>query len=187
MGTGRKDTIEQQFREIVEAHQDRVRNTCFRFLKSREDAQDVAQEVFIQVYKSLDDFRGEAQLSTWIYRIAVTKSLDFLRRKNRQRRMGSVKAILGFGSEVDEIADRTGGTPEGDFEQSERERLLGWAVGKLPESQRVAITLSNYEGYSNQEIADIMQTSVSAVEALLHRGRKNLERRLTNYFGTRLK
>jgi len=179
---GSRTQQEQEFRKMVEMHQDRVINTCYRFLKSREDATDVAQEVFMQVYKSLDDFRGESQLSTWIYRISVTKSLDFIRRKNRQRRLGSVKTILGLGSELNDLPDNSGSTPEGDFDDAERGRILSWAVSKLPESQRVAITLSNYECYTNQEIADILQTSVSAVEALLHRGRKNLGSRLQKYF-----
>lgn len=186
MNTGSRTQQEQQFRKIVETHQDRVLNTCYRFLKSREDAQDVAQEVFIQVYKSLDEFRGDAQLSTWIYRIAVTKSLDFIRRQNRQRRMGSVKTLLGFGSEVIEVADTQGITPERDLDDQERQKILAWAVSKLPESQRVAITLSNYEDYSNREIAEIMRTSVSAVESLLHRGRKNLEKRLWKYFASQM-
>lgn len=187
MNTGNRTQQEQQFRKIVETHQDRVLNTCYRFLKSREDAHDVAQDVFMQVYKSLDEFRGESQLSTWIYRIAVRKSLDAIRNQNRKRRLGSVKTILGLGSEIVDLPDTSGSTPEGDFDDAERKRLLGWAVAKLPESQRVAITLSNYESYTNQEIADILQTSVSAVEALLHRGRKNLERRLEKYFTMRLK
>jgi len=177
---------ENEFRDIVSIHQERVYSTCYRFLRSREDAQDISQEVFIQVYKSMDDFRGDAQLSTWIYRIAVTKSLDYLRRQNRKRRLGSVKALLGIGSDEHEIDVPSDSTPEGDLMQAEQSRMLAWAVAKLPENQRVAITLNNYEDYSNQEVADIMQTSVSAVEGLLHRGRKNLKRHLTEYFSTRV-
>ena len=74
------------FKSLVEIHQEKVRNTCFRFVKNSEDADDVAQEVFIQVYESLDKFRNEAEISTWIFRIAVNKSLDFLRRKKRKKR-----------------------------------------------------------------------------------------------------
>jgi len=173
---------EREFREIVNSHQQRVYSTCYRFLRSKEDAQDVSQDVFIQVYKSIEDFRGDAKLSTWIYRIAVTKSLDFLRRQNRKRRLGSVKSILGIGSEAGEIDIPSDRTPEGDFMAADQKEILAWAVGKLPENQRVAITMSNYEDYSNQEIADVLQTTVSAVEGLLHRGRKNLKKHLTKYY-----
>ena len=171
-----------KFRKVALEHQDRVYSTCFRFLRSREDAQDVSQEVFIQVYKSLDDFRGEAQLSTWIYRIAVTKSLDLIRKQNRKRRLGSVKALLSIGSGEGEVDVAGDSTPETDLMDAERNRILAWAMAKLPENQRVAITLSNYEDYSNQEIADIMNTSVSAIEGLMHRGRKNLKKHLTGHF-----
>lgn len=176
---------ENQFRKIVTTHQERVYSTCYRFLRSREDAQDVAQEVFIQVYKSLDDFRGDAEFSTWIYRIAVTRCIDLIRKRNRKRRMGSVISILRIGSHVDEWEVPDGSTPESEFMASEDSRILAWAVSRLPESQRVAITLCNYEDYSNKEVAKIMQTSLSAVEGLLHRGRKNLKKRLTDYYASR--
>ena len=181
--TSRKTTSEAaEFRKVVQEHQARVYSTCYRFLRSREDAQDVSQEVFIQVYKFLDDFRGEAQLSTWIYRIAVTKSLDLIRKQNRKRRLGSVKALLSIGSAEGEVDVSDDSTPETDLMDAERKRILAWAVAKLPDNQRVAITLSNYEDYSNQEIADIMNTSVSAIEGLLHRGRKNLKKHLSGHY-----
>lgn len=167
-GVNTKQTTSKKtdFRRVVLEHQERVYSTCYRFLRSREDAQDVSQDVFIQVYKSLDDFRGEAQLSTWIYRIAVTKSLDLIRRQNRKRRLGSVKALLSIGSAEGEVDVAGESTPETELMDAERNRILAWAVAKLPETQRVAITLSNYEDYSNQEIADIMNTSVSSIEGL---------------------
>ena len=176
--------VESDFRKLVSTHQERVYSTCYRFLRSREDAQDVSQEVFIQIYKSMSEFRGEAQLSTWIYRIAVTKSLDFLRRQNRKRRLGSVKAFIGIGTGEHEVDVAGEGDPESDLMEAETHKILAWAVAKLPENQRVAITLSNYEDQSNKEIADILQTSVSAVEGLLHRGRKKMRRSLNAYFNS---
>ncbi len=171
-----------EFRRVVLDHQERVYSTCYRFLRSREDAQDISQEVFLQVFKSLDDFRGEAQLSTWIYRIAVTKSLDLIRKQNRKRRLGSVKSLLRIGTEDGDIDIPDDRTPETDLMREDRKEVLAQALAKLPENQRVAITLSNYEDYSNQEIADIMNTSISAIEGLLHRGRKNLRKHLTGYY-----
>ena len=184
VSTIRPTSNESEFRRVVSDHQERVYSTCYRFLRSREDAQDVSQDVFIQVYKSLDDFRGEAQLSTWIYRIAVTKSLDLIRKQNRKRRLGSVKAMLRIGSDEGEVDVPDSTTPETEFMDADRNRILARAVAKLPENQRVAITLSNYEDYSNREIADILNTSVSAIEGLLHRGRKNLKKHLTGHFTT---
>jgi len=87
------------FRTIVETHQEKVRSTCFRFLNNREDADDAAQEVFVQVYESLSHFRKESELSTWIYRIAVNKSLDLLRKSQlmkARKRTWRIKNVNRF-------------------------------------------------------------------------------------------
>ena len=91
------------FKTVVELYQDRVLNTCFRFLFNREDAEDVSQEVFIEVYRSIASFRAEAKLSTWIYHIAVTRSIDLIRKKNRKKRFSQVKSLLGVGKQGKEL------------------------------------------------------------------------------------
>lgn len=91
------------FRTLVETHQEYVRNTCYRFLNNREDAENVAQEVFIQVHDSMKDFRNEAQISTWVYRIAVNKSLDFIRKKKRKKRFGQVVSLFGFSHDEESL------------------------------------------------------------------------------------
>lgn len=170
------------FRTIVETHQEKVRNTCFRFVKNAEDAEDVAQEVFLQVFESQSHFRGEAELSTWIYRIAVNKSLDFIRRKKRKKRFAQLTSLFGVG-EKDEVLDiPVPENPQKELEGKERKQILDWAVNTLAENQKAAITLSKYEEFSNKEIADIMEMSVSAVEALIHRAKKNLHKQLYKYY-----
>lgn len=170
------------FESVVENYREKVRRTCFRFVNNLEDADDVAQEVFIQVYESLTHFREESELSTWIYRIAVNKSLDFLRWKKRKKRFAKLTSIFGFTDEYDEIILPASGNPHDDFEKTERRAILRDAVDKLPGSQKTAITLSRWEELSNNEIAEIMNLSVSAVEALLHRAKKNLHKMLYKYF-----
>jgi RNA polymerase sigma-70 factor (ECF subfamily) len=170
------------FRYLVEQHQERVRNTCFRFVKNPQDADDVAQDVFIQVYESLSHFREDAELSTWIYRIAVNKSLDFIRKQKRKKRFAQLTSILGFGDDEDNVELPAAGDPLRDLENKERKQVLDWAIDKLPDNQKSAITLSKYEGFSNKEIADILDISVSAVEALIHRAKNNLNKQLYHYF-----
>jgi len=170
------------FKELVEEHQLKVINTCFRFLNNKEDAEDIAQEVFLEVHRSIDKFRGEAKLSTWIYRIAVTKSLDFIRKKKRKKRMGHLKRILGVDEELDKLPANNMDDPERALEKEERVKILEEALNSIAENQRTAIILSKYDGYSNQEIAEIMDTSISAVESLIHRAKKNLEKKLYYYF-----
>ena len=170
------------FRELVDLHRDRVLNICYRFLHSREDAEDVAQDVFVEVYRSLPGFRGESRLSTWLYRIAVTKSLDLIRRRNRKKRFGFLLAPLGMESPVEQVPAPPSSGPLARIEDRERSALLRQAVDSLPESQRIAVTLSKYEGVRNQEIAGIMEISVSAAESLIHRGMGNLRKRLCRYY-----
>ena len=172
------------FEQLVEEHQDKLINTCFRFVHSRQDAEDVAQEVFLAVHQSIDSFRGQSKLSSWIFRIAVTKSLDFVRRANRKKRSGRLKRVLGWVNDGEQAAIEPEESRSALDELADKERaeILRGAVDALPENQRIAVNLHNYQGFRYTEVAQIMETSVSSVESLLHRARKNLEKRLAHYF-----
>ena len=162
-----------------------VLNTCYRFVLNREDAEDIAQEVFLEAYRSLDSFRQESKLSTWLYRIAVTKSLDHLRKKKRKKRFSSLKRVMGFNDPAEELALPSSiETPAEVLSGSERTEVLQSALDSLPDNQKTAFLLSKYDGYSNQEIADVMQTTVSAVESLVHRAKKNLQKKLEKHYRT---
>ena len=176
---------EDDFSTIVAEHQDMVLNTCYRFVLNREDAEDIAQEVFLEAYRSLDSFRQESKLSTWLYRIAVTKSLDHLRKKKRKKRFSSLKRVMGFNDPAEELALPSSiETPAEALSGSERTEILQSALDSLPDNQKTAFLLSKYDGYSNQEIADVMQTTVSAVESLVHRAKKNLQKKLEKHYRT---
>jgi RNA polymerase sigma-70 factor (ECF subfamily) len=172
------------FRSLVDLHQEKVRNTCYRYVQNREDADDLAQEVFIQVYESLRHFREEAELATWIYRIAVNKSLDFLRRQKRKKRFAWLVS-LGDAEERDSRGLSAAGDPHSELEDAELKQILHAALGKLPENQQTAIILSKYQLLSNREIALIMDVTVSSVESLLHRAKANLQKVLSGYFTAR--
>ncbi len=173
---------ENDFSTIVAEHQDMVLNTCYRFVLNREDAEDIAQEVFLEAYRSLERFRQESKLSTWIYRIAVTKSLDHLRKKKRKKRFSSLKRIIGVNDPVEEITLPSQETPADVLAGNERTDILQSALDSLPENQKTAFLLSKYDGYSNQEIAEVLETTVSAVESLVHRAKKNLQKKLEKYY-----
>lgn len=175
-------TKEEQFRSLVAEHQEMVINTCYRFVFNREDAEDIAQDVFVEVFRSLEQFREEAKLSTWIYRIAVTKSLDHLRRLKRKKRFSSLKRMVGLADPSEDIAAPVKDNPAEAFVENERAAVLQNALNSLPENQKTAFLLSKQEGYSNQEIADILKTSISAVESLVHRAKKNLHDKLYKYY-----
>lgn len=166
------------FAEVVAFYKSRVLNICYRFVLNREDAEDIAQEVFIEVYNSIKNFREDSKLSTWIYRIAVSKSLDELKKRTRKKRISSIGRTLG----LEKLTQMLPGNdrPDKVMEDQEDFELLLKALDRLHESQRIALTLSKIEGYSNKEIAEIMQTSLTAVESLIYRGRQNLKIFLNN-------
>ncbi len=162
-----------------------VVNTCYRFVFNREDAEDLAQEVFIEVHRSLDRFREESKLSTWIYRIAVTKSLDHLRRMKRKKRFSSVRRLIGVEDDpIDAIPSPERENPADALADKERFMVLRNVLDSLPDNQKAAFLLSKQDGYNNQEIADILQTTVPAVESLVHRAKKSLQTKLQHYYDT---
>lgn len=163
------------FRELVDEYSHSVISTCMGFLQNTEDAEDVAQEVFLEVYKSIRRFRRESELNTWIYRICINKSLDFLRKQKRKKRIADLKGLFLHKNKPSE-------NPHQQLEQKEHKEILQEQIGLLAESQRIALVLSQYEKLSNQKIAEIMGTSESGVEGLLHRGRENLRKNLAKYF-----
>lgn len=172
------------FEELIQEYQDRVVGTCYRFVHNRQDAEDLAQEVFLEIYQSVGSFRGHSQLSTWIYRIAVTKSLDFIRKKNRKKRLGQVKRLLGFEDQPTEAVFEASGEPgpQEMLEVKERRDLLYKAIETLPDSQKVAVLLHKMQQLNAAEVAEIMGITPVAVESLLHRGRKRLVKYLSCYY-----
>jgi RNA polymerase sigma-70 factor, ECF subfamily len=164
------------FNDLVKLYSPRVINTCYKFLLNRADAEDTAQEVFIEVFQSLNSFRGESKLSTWIYRIAVTKSLDEIKKQNRKKRIKAIGKIL----HIDEVASWLGGGKLADdsIHETEKMKEVMVALNKLPDNQRVAFTLSKIEGYDNAEIAGMMNTTIIAVESLISRAKKRVSKEL---------
>ena len=166
------------FEELVNLYQVKVISTCYKFVRDKLDAQDVAQEVFIEIHRSIPKFRRDSKLSTWIYRIAVSKSLDFLRKKNRKKRYGKFKSLFDPDVKNRKSTSNLLENPEMLLESNEKIKLLQEALDTLPKNQRVAITLSKVENFSNPEIAEIIGTTVSAVDSLIHRGKKALQKEL---------
>lgn len=172
---------ENAFKQLVEKYQAMVTNTCMGFLHSKEDSEDIAQEVFIEVYNSLKKFRKEARLSTWMYRIAVNKSLNFLRSRNRRNWILNIEDLVGIsGNNHGQVMEKH--NPAIDLENKETAEILHRSVSSLPENQRIAITLNKYEELSYAEIAEIMGVSLAAVESLIHRAKLNLQKKLLKFY-----
>lgn len=174
----------EAFRQLVEIHKDAVVNICYGYVQQYEDAEDLAQDVFVEVYRSLDKFREDSTLYTWIYRIATSKCLDALRSRKRVKRQAFYKARQYGSEEAPEMDKIKGGftNPEQDLVQKQQREYISEALDKLPEAQRVAFTLSNYQGLSNKEISEVMERSTGSVESLIHRAKQNLKTHLYEFY-----
>lgn len=170
---------EAAFRMLVEHYQKMVVNTCFGMVHNREDAEDIAQDVFVEVYRSIQNFRADAKLSTWLYRIAVNRSLNYIRDNKKHRWFQSFEnEVETKNRQLLQIESSEADQPAFELENKQRATILHEAIRTLPENQKVAFTLSKYEELSYQEIAEVMELSVSSVESLLFRAKKNLQKKL---------
>lgn len=170
------------FSQLIDSYQNRVFSTCLNFVYNTQDAEDLAQEVFLEVYRSIGKFKGDAKLSTWIYRISVSKSLEHIRKFKRKKRSGTLLSLAGLQEAGWDVKANEIDHPGVQLENKERAATLFRAIASLPESQRTAFTLNKVEGRSYQEVAELMEVSLSSVEALIFRARKNLKKRLENHY-----
>lgn len=174
---GLRNGEESAFKELVALFQDKVFNTALGFIQHHTEAEDIAQEVFIQVFRSISQFKEQSLLSTWIYRITVTKSLDHLRSKKRKKRFGFLSNLFGENNlPVYEPEDFN--HPGVLQEKKEDAAILFKVIAQLPENQRIAFVLNKVEDLSYREIAAILNTSESAIDSLLQRAKQNLRKKL---------
>ena len=167
-------------RELFDMYSKRIYNTALNFMQNEQDAEDITQEVFIEIFSSIQKFDRKAGLFTWIYRIAVNKSLEELRKRNTKKRFGKVISI--FSSDFENLNLKDFSHPGVLLENKERTKILYEAIDKLPDKQKSAYILCKIEGLSNAETADILKASVSSVESLLFRANENLRKILTNFY-----
>lgn len=176
-----KNGSELAFRHLVESFQSKVFNTVLSIIQNMDEAEDISQEVFIEIYESIQQFRSDAKLSTWIYRIATTKALEAYRKKKTAKRFAFFTSL--FGEDNEAIHHPANFEHPGIvLENKERGKVLFKALDKLPNNQKVAFTLCNIEGLSYQEITEVMQVSLSSVESLIFRAKTTLRKILRAYY-----
>jgi RNA polymerase sigma factor (sigma-70 family) len=168
--------------EIYNQFSKMVFNVALSYCPTTEDAEEITQDVFVEVYRSMGSFKGEASVKTWIYRIAVNKSLDFLRYKNRKKRFAFISSLTRDESGRASIDPPDFNHPGIKLENKEKAQQLNRALQQLPENQRTAFVLLKIEGLSQQETAEVMQTGVKAVESLYQRAKANLKKSLSDYY-----
>lgn len=173
---------ESAYRTLLENYQERVLNTCLGFVPRLQDAEDLTQEVFLEVFRSIDKFRGEAKLSTWIYQIATRKCLEYLRYQNRQKRWAFMKNLVGLEAPEAQTVASDFDHPGVELENQERSKILFSKIAELPENQQSALVLHKVEGLSHAEISEILKVSISSVESLIFRAKQNLQKKLEHYY-----
>jgi RNA polymerase sigma-70 factor (ECF subfamily) len=167
--------------ELVKRYQERIYATVYHMTSNHEDANDLAQESFVKAFQALKSFKGGSSFYTWLYRIAVNKTINFLKqRKNRQHISLN---DLDFNAEHDPdlvalISDKT---PRREAGLAELQEKLNAALLKLSESHRLAVVLHDVQGLSHEEIAKIMQCNIGTVRSRLFYARQQLQALLADY------
>ena len=174
---------QQAFSMLVNDFQRLVYNASLNILNNVSDAEDITQEVFVSVYQNIKTFKGESKLSTWMFRIAVTKSLELIRKRKTQKRFAFLTSIFQNEENPIDLRDwHHHGHPGSTLENKERTAHLYNAMDSLPENQRTSFILNKMNGLSYAEVAEVMQLSESAIESLLFRAKQNLQKALAAYY-----
>ncbi|MCX6214482.1 RNA polymerase sigma factor [Spirosoma sp.] len=175
---------QEAFRQLYERTKTRVFNLALGYVRNREDAEEITQDVYVELFRSVGSFNGDASLATWLYRIAVNKSLDFLKHQKRQKRFAFLTSLFDSHTGETLYQPTDFSHPGITLENKEQAVILFKAIDTLSEKQKTAYILTKVEGLTNVETAAIMQISVGAVESLLQRATENLKKQLAGFYKT---
>ncbi len=172
----------EAFESLVEKYKQPVVNVMYRMIHDLDEAEDLAQNVFIRVFQSADRYQASAKFSTWVFTIARRLCLNEIRRRGRHPADSLESSQTEDESRpAKQFQDNQTFTPPQAFLHGELERKIHEAMAELPEKQRLAISLCQENELSYEEIADVLECSLSATKSLIHRGRETLKQRLKPY------
>lgn len=168
------------FKNLYNQYHVLVYNVALHYLQNIEDAEEITQDVFVQLHQSLHSFQNNSTLKTWIYRITINKCLDFIKHKKSKKRFFIFGNKSDSEFEMQKISDFE--HPGILLENKENAEVLFRVINELSENQKTAFVLSKIEGLSNPEIAAVMEVSVSSVESLVFRAKTTLKDKLSTKF-----
>ncbi|MBK0382333.1 RNA polymerase sigma factor [Pedobacter sp. SD-b] len=175
---------QKDFKSIYDEYNKLVFNLALSYCQNKDDAQDISQEVFVKLYQKYQQFNPElSSLKTWVYRLTINQSLDFLKSKKTAKRFGFLVSIFKNESREEEIQISDFQHPGIILENKEELQILFSHINSLPPNQKTAIILNKAENRSQKEVAEIMQTSIKAVESLITRAKKNMQKKYPNSEG----
>ena len=181
-----RDRDERAFKELIDGHRDRVYNITYRMLGNRSEAEDVAQEVFITVFKQIDTFREESKFSTWLYRVTVNhckNRIKYLARRHDRDRDELDETSTGANGATNQISGPQPAAPDRALESTQMEQLIQDAIATLDEEQRMVVILRDVEDLSIEEICKITDLPDGTVKSRLHRARLVLRKKLQKHVG----
>jgi RNA polymerase sigma-70 factor (ECF subfamily) len=167
--------------QLVQRYQERVYRTLYHMTSNHEDANDLAQEAFIKAYQALKSFKGGSSFYTWVYRIAVNKTLNFLKQRKNRSHMSLNDLDFNTENNPDLVALISEKTPRREAGLSELQEKLNEAMLTLSETHRLVVTLHDVQGLSHEEIAKIMDCNVGTVRSRLFYARQQLQGQLADY------
>ena len=171
----------QSYSALVDRYSNLVFTICLRYVKSREDAEEVAQDVFVKAYRYMADFRGQSKFSTWLYTIATTSSITFLRKKKIEIHSLDNEKLFEVADNID------GGMNANQVEQKSRVDMVNRAIKMLSADDAQVLTLFYKGEQTLEEIAQTMGKEVNAVKVQLHRARGRLKEKMQQYFSEEVK
>jgi RNA polymerase sigma-70 factor (ECF subfamily) len=172
---------ETAFQILVNRHQTPVLNLIYRFLGDRQKSEDLAQETFLQVWRAAKTYQGRSKFTTWLYRIGVNLCLNEIKAARRRSWLQFFRNLPDSKGPEDKSLSDAAPNPEDLLLAHERSRQISDALQSLPENQRIALILKRYEDLSYEEISTVLGCSIPAVESLLVRAKRSLQKKLEKF------
>lgn len=175
---GLKSGNREAWRSFIDEYKDKIFRTALSYIPFEDEAEDLAQEIFIEVFQNIHRFRQEASLSTWVYRITVNKAINYLKKNRKYHSTKPIEEYLVTEPEVS-FSAQDAATP---LQQKESRKIIQQAITSLPDRQAVVFIMHKFEGKSYKEISEILDISLSAVESLMHRAKTSLQDKLLSLY-----
>jgi len=171
----------EAYDELIRRYQERIYATIYHMTANHEDANDLAQETFIKAYQALKSFKGDSSFFTWVYRIAVNKTINFLKQRKNKTHMSLNDLDFNAEHDPDLVALVSDKTPRRDVNLIELQEKLNGAMQKLSEIHRLVVTLHDVQGLSHEDISKIMGCNTGTVRSRLFYARQQLQAYLSDY------
>jgi len=176
-----KDGDMAAYDELIQMYQERIYATIYHMTANHEDANDLAQDTFIKAYQALRSFKGGSSFYTWIYRIAVNKTINFLKQRRHKGHLSLNELDFHAENDPDLIALISDKTPQREVGLKELKEKLNMAMQRLSEPHRLVVTLHDVQGLAHEEIAEIMECNIGTVRSRLFYARQQLQGYLADY------